>query len=81
MVAFMSSLKKPKCTVTGKTVFLSISEVEMFLSDPDRKSLRHYFCDHCNYYHVTSMTSQAANKYFGTKPLKHIDKFKKYMKK
>lgn len=73
----MSSLKKPKCS-TGKTVFLSLSELEMFLRD--KPNLRHYPCDRCSYYHVTSMSEDNANKYFGTKPLKYSELFKKYMK-
>jgi hypothetical protein len=70
---------KPKCSKTNKTVFLSLSEVEMFLSAPERRILRHYHCDHCTYYHVTSQPIKDANKYFGAKPLKYSNEFKKYM--
>lgn len=70
-----------KCPITNKTVFMSLTAVEIFMQQGDRRQvLRHYLCDHCNYYHVTSMSSQAANSYFGVKPLKYADKFKKYLK-
>ena len=52
----------------------------MFIdSDPTRAHLRHYNCDFCGYYHVTSMSRDKINKYLGTKPLKYAALFRKYM--
>lgn len=70
-----------KCHVTSRTVFTSLSHVESFLMQGNRRNeLRSYPCEHCNGYHVTKMSISDANKYFGGKEIINKEKFKKYLK-